>query len=506
MRVNRLSVLAIFVFTAFGAAFGWEPAVESDAALMKKRLIPLPVSIEFGAGSVALDERLTVTLSADDPDSAVAAFAPLCAEWFGFKPNVTAEKSGESIPADGYRLRAENGTLRIAASNTAGVLNALKTLRQLAEPNRDAATLSRYTVPETAISDEPATAFRGLHLCWFPETDPDRIEQAIRMAAYYKYNYVVLEMWGTFRFEKRPEFCWSEFAVGRDEIGRLVELARRQGVTLIPQFNLFGHASASRSVSGKHAILDFHPEFQPLFEPDGWTWCLSNPATRDVLTDLVLELYDAFEKPPYFHLGCDEAFSAATCPLCRKADYGALLLGHLTYFCELFGGKGCRTMMWHDMLLAPEERFKGYYAFGNKNTEGILEKLPKAMILCDWEYAAPKKVEQWPTMIYFQEKGFDVIACPWHNRAGIESQGKLVQERGLFGLLVTTWHHFDGAEMRTMLATGARAAWGTPHSGYDAIEIDAHLRQVGWDRKERIGYQQTGVFPWQLEPRPSGPR
>lgn len=529
---------AVFALLFSAAAFGFEPSSESDAALMKKRLVPLPVSVEFGGETVLLDEKLAVTLTLHDTTGALEAFETFFSDWFGTKPAVALEnpaentqtaETAEPLPPDGYTLAAEDGALRIAAQNRTGIMNALKTLRQLAEPVREAETLSHYYIPELDIRDFPATDFRGLHLCWFPETDPARIEQAIRAAAYYKFNYIVLEMWGTYRYEKRPEFCWSEFpvvkdeirpammsrilssggrsfAVSKDEIRRLVEIGRSQGVTLIPQFNLFGHASASRSVSGKHAILDFHPEFQPLFEPDGWTWCLSNPATRSVLTDLTLELFDAFDSPPYFHLGCDEAFSAATCPLCRHADYPALLLDHLTYFYELFAERGCRAMMWHDMLIAPEERFKGYYAFGNEKTAGLLDRLPKEMILCDWEYAAPKPDEQWPTMRYLQEKGFDVIACPWQNRAGIESQGDLVRQRKMFGLLVTTWHHFDGGEMRTMLATGARTAWGTAHSGYDVIEVDTHLRQVGWDMKERLGYRQTGVFTWQLLPETSGPQ
>ena len=513
---------AVFAILFGGMAFGFEPASDSDAAMMKKRLIPLPVSVEFGSETVPLDDKLAVALVVADSDGALEAFETFFSQWFGTKPtaalkntadnadnaeNAENAESAEPLPPDGYTLAAENGTLNITAQNRNGVVNALKTLRQLAEPVRDAATFSHYYIPALKIRDFPALDFRGLHLCWFPETDPARIEQAIRAAAYYKFNYIVLEMWGTYQYEKRPEFCWSQYAVGKDEIRRLVEIGRAQGVTLIPQLNLFGHASASRSVSGKHAILDFHPEFQPLFEPDGWSWCLSNPATRTVLTDLVLELYDAFCAPPFFHLGCDEAFSAATtCPVCRKADYKALLLDHLTYFCDMFAERGCRTMMWHDMLIEPEEQFKGYYTFANKNTAGILDQLPKQMILCDWEYAAPKPDEKWPTMVYLQEKGFDVIACPWTNRAGIESQGALVRDRKMFGLLVTTWHHLDGGEMRTMLASGARSAWGTPHSGYDALEVDTHLRHVGWDMKDRIGYQQTGVCPWQLDPTPNGGR
>ena len=421
-------------------------------------------------------------------------------------PQITVTQATETIAADGYKIVAEGNAMTISASDRGGVLNALKTLRQLAEPNHDTETVQRYTVPALEISDAPALAFRGLHLCWFPETDPARIEQAIRLAAYYKFNYVVLEMWGTYKYEKRPDFCWSEYAVGKDEIRRLVGMGRELGVTLFPQFNLFGHASASRGSTGKHAILDFHPEYQPLFEEDGWSWCLSNPATRGVLTDIVLELYDAFDNPPFFHLGCDEADSAGTCAQCRKTDYAALFLDHLTYFCNLFKERNCRTMMWHDMLVKRSD-FKGYVANGNDRTAGLLDRLPKEMIICDWQYSAPQKDETWPTSRFFNEKGFDTIVCPWNVRSGIESLGALARDEKMFGLLETTWHHLDGETMRTMFATGARSGWGTGHSGYDVVEVDQHIRQVGWDMdRERYHYEQTGVHSLQLEPRPAGPR
>lgn len=506
-KISTFALAAATLFAiAVSAAFAFEPASDADAQSWRKRLVPLPVSVEFGTQTVVLDDSLNVTVAADEPEAAQEIVAQKFRQYFKVNPQITAAKPTEEIPLDGYRIIAERNSLQITVSNVVGALNAMKTLRQLAEPNRDSETVRAFYVPELKISDAPALAFRGLHLCWFPETDPVRIEQSIRMAAYYKFNYVVLEMWGTFRFEKRPDFCWAESAVGKDEIRRLVEIGRAEGITLVPQLNLFGHASFSRSVSSKHAVLDFHPEYLPLFEPDGWTWCLSNPTTRGVLTDLALELYDAFDAPPFFHLGCDEAHSAGTCPQCRKVDYLALLTDHLTYFNDLFKERGAKTMMWHDMLAARSE-FPGYVANGVAQTAGLIDRLPKDIVVCDWQYGAPKQNETWPTTRYFKEKGFDVVVCPWNVRAGIESLGKLACDEKLFGLLETTWHHLDGAEMRTIFATGARSAWGTAHSGYDVGEVDSHLRQVGWDMDlERYRYEQTGVVPFQITPRPAGGR
>ena len=78
------------------------------------------------------------------------------------------------------------------------------------------------------------------------------------------------------------------------------------------------------------------------------------------------------------------------------------------------------------------------------------------------------------------------------------------------GILETTWHHFDGESMRTMLASGAGAAWGSGREGpirsaYTEYQVDFHLRQIGWDM-QNLGYEQTGTYPYQLTPRPAGPR
>jgi len=315
----------------------------------------------------------------------------------------------------------------------------------------------------------------------------------------------VLEPWAVFDYKSHPEFSWSERKVKAKTIRRLVRLAREQGLTLIPQFNLFGHASASRHISGKHPVLDFHPEMQPLFEPDGWTWCLSNPATRRYLTDMTMELYEAFGCPPYFHIGCDEAYSMATCLSCRKADYAALLKDHLLFFRSQFGARGAQIMMWHDMLVvAGDPRWKGYVAGGSAKigTEALLEALPRDIVICDWQYytVPGNAAAQWPTMQYFREKGFPVLACPWKDAAGTRSQGRLVREKGLTGMLCTTWNYMHGMDMYRMLYTGAHATWGHDGTGWNAPSaFNQHLRQIGWDMGIKR-YRDTGVAQWQVPP------
>ena len=509
MQTNTWTMLAGLTALAFAMRAAGAPLGKDEAQIVKSRLIPYPKQVELADGPVVkIDKALTVTITLTNGVRGLdKRTAGLFKGYWGAAPKVTFKTDASLvIPKDGYRFKAAAATgLEIAASDESGLLNALKTLRQVAEPERGVEKLSYYFLPEMSVADAPAMAFRGMHICWFPENDEVAIEKDIRMAAYYKFNYVVLEPWAVFDYKTHPEFAWAEKKIGAKAIHRLVRIAREQGLTLIPQLNLFGHASGSRHLSGKHAVLDFHPELQPLFEPDGWTWCLSNPATRKILTDLSLELYEAFERPPFFHIGCDEAYSMATCLTCRKADYAALLKDHLLTFRSLFGEKGAKIMMWHDMLLvAGDPRWKGYVATGSAKigTEALLDALPRDIVICDWQYyTVPKgSATPWPTMQYFQGKGFPVLACPWKDAEGIRSQGRLVREKGMAGMLCTTWNYLHSQDMYRMLYTGAHATWGYEGTGWNAESaFNQHLRQIGWDMPV-TRYRDTGVSQWQVPP------
>lgn len=428
---------------------------------------------------------------------------------WGIEPEITVLPPEASLKDEAYRIEITAGEVSIAASAPAGVRHAMKTLRQLAESERGSLKCSYHILPSVRIEDEPALGFRGIHLCWFPETPVWEIEKQLRLAAYYKFNYVVIESWGVVKLESHPEFIWSEFAVERDEVKRLVALGEELGITIFPQVNLFGHATVSRTGSGKHALLDFHPEYAPLFEPDGWTWCISNPETRHYLTDIVIEIHELFGNPPFFHIGCDEAYNAGSCTSCRRADYPALLREHMLYFHDLLKQRGARALMWHDMLLSRgDERWKNYIALAQKDDrpEELLQALPRDVIICDWQYGYPEiegKEPEWPTMKFFKESGFEVLVCPWLNKSGIRSLGRLAGIEGLAGMLETTWNLNREQNMWTIFTTSARSAWApfneeSPNMCYHEF-FNRHLREVGHDMGiDR--YIQTGRVQYQVNP------
>ena len=476
----------------------------------------LPVPLERSCRTneaVRIVDGLKVSVACPD-GAAVRWVEEKSRLWFGARVSVEcAEKFDAAFGEEGYCLKAEPGCVAIEAATLQGVRYALYTLRQVAEPIPEGRTLKGWWLPALEVKDAPAMRFRGLHLCAFPELSARYLEHQIRIAAYYKYNYVVLESWGVFKSEKFPFLAYKDAYLTVSETKRLATLARDLGVTLVPQFNVFGHAAGARSISGKHVALDHHPAYAPLFEPGGgWNWCLTNPETKAVLKELLAEMHEAFLNPPFVHIGCDEA-NEPTCARCRAAGpYWRLFADHVREIAESLRTRGARAMMWQDMLLDHGDlRWKGFYANGTAGIAAALKtEFPKDVVICDWYYGKVPASKDYPTLRHFRDLGFDTVTCPWTEADGTAAQGAFVRQNGLYGILQTVWDRFGGARFANTVANGASAAWGTlpyvpPKTPMGAAPIPhpfaTHWRQVGWDMGD-VSYEETGYYDNQVSREP----
>ena len=501
-KILLAGVATLVFFAAFAGSAANPDAIELTP-------IPRPRVFESDMDHPVALKRVVVAVGTEtEPGTAKQWLKTHFREWFGeFAPEVAEERTA-SVRQQGeeaYSLSADENGVKIAAKTLDGVRWAAYTLRQLVIAKRGTMTTGGFIVPTLKIEDRPRLKFRGVHLCWIPPMRPTRIERAIRLAALMKFNYVVLECWGMYKSEKHPWWSWPDATLTRGEVRRLVGIARDLGVTLIPQINVFGHASLSRSCTIKHAVLDLQPQYEPLFEPGGWNWCLTNPETQRVLRELVAEMHEAFGNPHYFHLGCDEA-QPPGCPECRKSPYAELVARHIADLAAFVKARGAQAMIWHDMLLAKDDsRFDGFVKSGSKATAEMVDSLPKDIVICDWQYSYGDMNEtrtEWPTFGYFKEKGFPVCACPWRNYNSMEPMADCIAKIGGFGMLETTWHHLRGGDWRNMYRFAAAAAWGTPvvtaPTQFDTPFANA-LRFVGQDMKVAEP-EDTGDVEYQLSP------
>ena len=510
MKIKMKELVVVFgVFLAMAVSAGNE--ANPDAV----ELAPLPMPVEFKSNMdspVAFDASTTVTLECPD-SAAVGWLASHFAEWYGRDAPKVVKGAAQLTLKKGdeaYAVKADASGVRIAARTLAGVRWAVYSLRQLAIARRGTFKTAGRILPTLSISDAPHLAFRGIHLCWLPEVRKEQIERAIRLAAMMKFNYVVLEPWGMYRSEKHPWWSWPKAKMTMPEVRRLAAVGRDLGVTLIPQIAAYGHAGAGRSCTLKHSVIDLHPEYEPLYEPGGWNWCLSNPETQRVLRELIVEMLDCFGNPPYIHLGCDEAQPPA-CPDCRRRPYGELVCEHIANLAAFTKERGARAMIWHDMLLdRNDSRWKGFVKCGSKITATLADTLPKDVIICDWQYSYGNMKEtrkEWPTLAYFKGKGFPVAGCPWMNYNAMKPMADFIAGIGGFGYLQTTWHHLRGRDWVKMYRYGASAAWGVPVRGkgrhgatpqYDT-EFANVLRLVGHDMNVD-DYRDSGLADHQVPP------
>ena len=452
------------------------------------RLTPCPRKITFSDGDFVKLHDVKFLFCGPEAGAAEIAGSTL-AQYWNIDKDVEFASASASIAAEGYKISVNETQIIIEYADLCGLRNAFRTLRQIAEPERGR-TITGYIVPQMQVEDFPAAKFRGIHLCVLPETEVIELEKMIRLAAYFKLNHIVMEFFGVYPFICEPDFCWPDTHFTRDDFKYLVQLGKQLGVTLCPALNLVGHAPwATGSKSGKFAVLNFHPEYAPLFEPDGWCWCFSNPWTKKLLARIIDELCDAFDDPPFFHIGCDEAESMACCSVCAQQSTYTLLRDHLLSFHEQLRKRGIRMMMWHDMLVAREDsRWDGFMASGLAihGTAELYKELPRDIVICDWEYERViPEGKDFAVAKFFKENGFDTLLCSWHDTPVTVREGKSVQKNHLMGMLGTTWNHAYARNFQFIFHPLAHAAWNPDFDFNQNIDnmpvFNTHLREVDMD-------------------------
>ena len=159
---------------------------------------------------------------------------------------------------DAYLLHVDSAHAVLFARTARGLVYGCQTMLQLVSGEADSVARG---IAGVQVVDYPQLAFRGVHICVFPNTELAAVRQMILLASRFKYNAVVIEFWSSLRSPKRPETAYK-YTYEPEQIRPLVELGQALGMEMIPMLNSWGHASGMRSRSGEHAVLDRHPEFK----------------------------------------------------------------------------------------------------------------------------------------------------------------------------------------------------------------------------------------------------
>lgn len=387
---------------------------------------------------------------------------------------------------DSYALCVDDQGICAVARDETSLRHAWMTLMQLLQAHDLSSDQALFALPHVVIHDRPALVFRGLHVCVFPETTLEFLHNLMHLTGMLKYSHIVLEFWGMLKLEALPELAWP-MAYSKQQVQSLLDIASDYGVQVIPMYNAWGHAASSRIRWGRHVVLDQNPLLEPLFEPDGWTWCLSNPVSRTLIKNIIDELSQWAGPGDYFHIGCDEAYSHATCDRCRQRDRVGIWVEHLNDLSAHLQAMGRRAIIWGDTLLERAAWPTGYEANGVPHlpTHLAIDQLSKRILIADWHYDLFEG--EVPTVAHFQQHGYDVVSSPWHELKNIQTLATAAQNQTALGMLATTWHRLP--QHMTMLMAASNAAWS------DQLHV-MNLPQSSWSQMTgALGAMKRRLIP-----------
>ncbi|MBR3894557.1 MAG: family 20 glycosylhydrolase [Clostridia bacterium] len=407
--------------------------------------------------------------------------------------------SAEALPLDGcdYSIHVEKGGVFIAAKSEQALINGFMTL------------LDRFKAVDTAdgiaieleccqIRDRARIRNRMIHFCVFPELALWELQRFVRLCGALKYTHVVLEFWGMLQYDCLKELSWSH-GFTKEQIRPIIAEANALGMEVIPMFNHWGHATASRVMHGKHVVLDQNPSLQTYFSEDGWCWDIRKPKVRELLRQIRTELIELCGEGEYFHIGCDEAYNFEF-----TQENMDTICGFINGLSDELKAQGRRTLIWGDMLLYrhphynPKNRYS-CHAPSPEVAQYLLDHVSKDVIIADWQYHSPEAPIE--TASVFKEAGFDCLLCPWDEGIPhIPAALSTIRDLSLMGFMHTTWHTLSmGTFYITMMAVGGFE----DVTGYKADHVRPHtaalLRKVmpACGDYEKAGWSKLQVgFKW----------
>ncbi len=270
---------------------------------------------------------------------------------------------------------------------------------------------------------------RGLSIAAPSSSQVDRFVRFIRDELAPRHvNTLILRVDFNYQYESHPELRANN-ALSRADVNAIAQECREHKIRVIPQINLLGHQSWANH-TGK--LLEVYPEFDEtpwVKMPEKYAWpnadrlycksyCPLHPKVHEVVFALMDELCDAFATDA-FHAGMDEVFyiGEEKCPRCSGQDKAELFAGEVRTIRDHLAAANRQLWIWGDRLLDGKVTGLGEWEASMNGTDRAIDLVPKDVVICDWHYERPE-----PTAAYFALKGFQVVTCPWKNRASAIQQ------------------------------------------------------------------------------------
>ncbi len=320
----------------------------------KISIIPRPVEIDQQKGEFELKSTAKIWVKSEElANSTVTRQLQSLlntATWFDL-PIVNSASAQDTVISlalvsktkiahpEAYTLIVKDTAVEIEASTEQGLFYGLQTLRQLLPPeieHKDRSFLPRnqtWKIPKVRIYDEPRFEYRGMHLDMARHfQNADFVKKYIDMIAMHKMNrfhwHLTDDQGWRIEIKKYPKLteigAWRDStSIGRnvganatydnirkggfytqDEIRDIVEYAKSKFITIIPEIELPGHASAALAsypefgcFEKEYKVVSTFGVFEDIFCPKEETFAF----LEDVF-DEVMELFPG----EFIHIGGDE--------------------------------------------------------------------------------------------------------------------------------------------------------------------------------------------------------
>jgi hexosaminidase len=205
----------------------------------------------------------------------------------------------EQLEPDEYLVDMSN-KIEVSGGSYQALTMAQTTLLQLVFMHDE-----KVCFPVLNIRDKPRAKYRGLMIDLARNWHSIKtLKKLIDLSAFYKSNYLHLHFSDyqsyTLPSKKFPKLPTPERNYSFKDLQMLEEYSQMRGVTIIPEIELPGHASA---------IVNTYPEIFAIkaIDENPWIVNMGKEEVYSAIDDIIGEITSVFKATPYIHIGGDEA-------------------------------------------------------------------------------------------------------------------------------------------------------------------------------------------------------
>lgn len=439
-------------------------------------VVPSPAQMQLLEGALRIGPRPVIRIESQDQRSEALWLAEDLTSRFGLEPVISLDTHAEGTVLDlgapmleqdpehpeAYRLDITADSVRLAARTPRGRLYGIATLRQMLAED-DAGVFLRCAT----VIDEPAMEWRAWHMVAPSAPELPEYRRLVDTLALLKYSTIVWEVNDRLRYESHPEIA-SDTAPDKDQLAELVRYAKSRHFEVIPQLATFAHFGYALTKEPYKSLAE-SPE-TTLGRRSLFNYCPSNPATYDLVFDLMAEVTEVFQ-PRYFHIGHDEASfdDIGVCPRCKDAEPWVLWAEDIRKLDAWVKERGMRTILWGDQFLPDHNGDAPFF------TARATDLIPKDILVFDWHYSPNHHYDD--TIAYFKDHGFQVVGCPWYEPVNVYRFASAAKRNGILGFCGTTWAGVSSTLQRmphlpAAWVVGAENSWSPDAPAIDALGYD----------------------------------